>query len=80
MRGKENSTLFLRKSRDILPFENVGDVEHIVTKFNCSLFTVGTHQKKRPDNLIMGRLYSNHLLDMFEFCVENYIPATQFKP
>jgi ribosome production factor 2 len=79
MRSKEYSTLSLRRSRELLPFEGVGDLEHLVSKFNCSLFTLGTHQKKRPDNLIMGRMYTNHLLDMFEFCVANYVAATQFK-
>jgi ribosome production factor 2 len=39
---------------------------------DCSLFIVGTHQKKRPDNLIIGRLFADHLLDMFEFGVSNY--------
>lgn len=79
IRGKDNSTLNLRKSREILPFEDIGDLEHIVNKFNCSLFTLGMHQKKRPDNLVMGRMFANHLLDMFEFGVANYIPVTQFK-
>ena len=79
MRGKDHSTLNLRKSRDLLPFEDCNELEHIVSKFNCSLFLLGTHQKKRPDNLIFGRLFSDHLLDMFEFAVQNYIPTTYFK-
>ena len=46
---------------------------------DCSLFIVGTHQKKRPDNLIIGRLFADHLLDMFEFGVSNYKGIQQFK-
>jgi ribosome production factor 2 len=39
---------------------------------DCSLFVVGTHQKKRPHNLVMGRVFNGHVLDMFEFGVEGY--------
>lgn len=48
-------------------------------KQDCSLFAVGTHQKKRPDNLIFGRLFASHLLDMFEFGVSNYVPVSKFQ-
>ena len=47
-------------------------------KTDCSLFAVGTHQKKRPDNLIMGRTFAGHLLDMFEFHVTNYQAMSEF--
>ena len=36
------------------------------------MFMFGNHNKKRPDNLILGRLYDYHLLDMFEFGLENF--------
>ena len=39
---------------------------------------MGTQQKKRPDNLIFGRLFASHILDMFEFGVSNYKPITAF--
>jgi len=78
MRGKEFSKLNLRKAREIYPFDDVGFVEQLSAKQDCSLFCVGTHQKKRPDNLIMGRIFSGHLLDMFEFGVSNYVPVSKF--
>ena len=50
----------------------------MASKQDCSLFAMGTHQKKRPDNLIFGRLFANHILDMFEFGVFNYQPISAF--
>ena len=43
------------------------------------MFAVGTQQKKRPDNLVLGRLFSDHILDLFEFCVSSYEPLSSFK-
>lgn len=59
LRGNDFSKLFLRKSHNVHPFEEVSAVESMAIKNDCSLFAVGTHQKKRPDNLIMGRLFAN---------------------
>jgi ribosome production factor 2 len=42
------------------------------------MFACGTHQKKRPDNLIFGRMFAEHILDMFEFGVSEYVPVSQF--
>lgn len=43
MRGKEFSKLNLRKAREIYPFDDVGFVEQLASKQDCSLFCVGTH-------------------------------------
>ena len=32
----------------------------------------GSHSKKRPDNLILGRTYDHHIYDLVEVGVENY--------
>lgn len=39
---------------------------------DCSLFVVGSHQKKRPHNYVMGRIFNGSVLDMFEFGVLDY--------
>jgi len=77
-RGSDLSKLFLRTSKDLHPFDDIGPVEQMANKQGCSLFSIGTHQKKRPDNIIFGRLFAEHLLDMFEFGVSNYVPQEKF--
>jgi|TARA_B110000285_G_C15032801_1_gene567646 ribosome production factor 2 len=74
IRGSEVSKLFMRKSHDIHPFEEIGPLEVMAEKQDCSLFVLGSHQKKRPDNIVFGRMFSSHMLDMFEFGVSNYMP------
>ena len=50
------------------PFESGGTerLEFFCRKNDTSLFVVGSHSKKRPHNLVLGRLYDGHLLDMVE--------------
>lgn len=79
MRGTDMSQLLMRKSHDVLPFEDASMVESTCVKYDCSLFAIGSHQKKRPDNLILGRVFDGHILDMFEVGVEQYRGMDQFK-
>lgn len=66
------SKLFLRTGKDVHPFDDIGPIEQMSSKQGCALFVCGTHQKKRPDNIVFGRLFADHLLDMFEFGVSGY--------
>lgn len=36
------------------------------------MFVFGSHSKKRPDNLVFGRIYDQQVLDMVEFGVEQF--------
>ena len=72
MRGSEMSQLLMKKTHDVLPFEDPSFIEKTSIKYDCSLFAIGSHQKKRPDNLVLGRVFDGHILDMFELGVENY--------
>lgn len=69
--SKPNSKM-LSNRNSILPFEDINSMEFLCTKNDCSLFALGTHSKKRPNNLILGRLFDGHLLDMYEFGVDNF--------
>ena len=73
-RLQTDSVKFARKNDEVKPFEPGGEtpLERHGDKANCSLFAVGSHTKKRPDNLVLGRLYDFRLYDMVEFGVHNY--------
>ena len=38
----------------------------------------GSHSKKRPDNLVIGRTYDHHIYDLVEVGVENFKPMESF--
>lgn len=38
----------------------------------------GSHSKKRPDNLVIGRTYDHHVYDLVEVGVENFKPMESF--
>ena len=69
---KDESKLFLRNTHDIYPFDDPSKLEAMANKYDSALFVLGNHQKKRPENIIFGRLYAEHLLDMIEFGMTNY--------
>lgn len=71
----------LRKKNEILPFETGGEasLEFLCKKNDCSLFILGNHTKKRPNNLILGRMYDFHLLDMFELGIVDYKSLEEFE-
>eukprot|EP01006_Ploeotia_vitrea_P033538 TRINITY_DN65575_c4_g3_i1.p2 TRINITY_DN65575_c4_g3~~TRINITY_DN65575_c4_g3_i1.p2 ORF type:complete len:266 (+),score=149.77 TRINITY_DN65575_c4_g3_i1:352-1149(+) len=63
------SKMFTRKN-DTRPFEDASAVEAFCRSSDCSLFCFGSHSKKRPHNLVLGRMFDYQLLDMFEFGVD----------
>ena len=65
-----------KQSHDYVPFENVADLEQFCKKYDCSHFALGSHTKKRPNNLILGRLFNYQMLDMVEFGITDYQPLT----
>lgn len=69
----------LTKKTDCHPFENNASLEFLCQKNDASLFVMASHNKKRPDNLVFGRTYDGHVLDMLEFGVEKFQPIDSFK-
>lgn len=57
---------YSRNNADMRPFEAGGEMglEAHCARNNCSLFALGSHQKKRPHNLVLGRLFDFRLYDM----------------
>lgn len=71
---------FSRSNPDVRPFEAGGEaaLEVQCSRNNCSLFALGSHQKKRPHNLVLGRLYDFRLYDAVEFGVRQYRSVQSF--
>lgn len=76
---KKPDAQIMQKKNDILPFEDITPVEKFSVKYNAPLFMIALHNKKRPHNLVMGRMYEQTLLDMAEFGIENYKGLKSFK-
>uniref|UniRef100_A0A8C7MC85 Ribosome production factor 2 homolog n=1 Tax=Oncorhynchus kisutch TaxID=8019 RepID=A0A8C7MC85_ONCKI len=53
--------------------------EFFSKKTDSSLFLFGSHNKKRPNNLIFGRLFDFHVLDMIELGIEKYNSLSDIK-
>ncbi|TNN08069.1 Ribosome production factor 2 isoform 2 [Schistosoma japonicum] len=69
----------LKWKNTVLPFEDLSFIEKMCSKFDCSMFVVGMHSKKRPHNIIIGRLHDGELLDMFELGIKMYKPLSDCK-
>uniref|UniRef100_A0A1A9X5R7 Ribosome production factor 2 homolog n=1 Tax=Glossina brevipalpis TaxID=37001 RepID=A0A1A9X5R7_9MUSC len=69
----------LSRNNDISPFEDPSSLEFLVQKNDCALFAFGSTSKKRPNNLILGRLFENEILDMVELGIKQYKALPDFK-
>ncbi|EGR29115.1 hypothetical protein IMG5_162990 [Ichthyophthirius multifiliis] len=67
---KINSLNFSRR-HEIRPFEEIQQIENYCQKQDCAFFLFGSHNKKRPNNIVLGRIYDNHVLDMVELGINN---------
>ncbi|KAL2726275.1 ribosome production factor 2 [Vespula maculifrons] len=76
---KKPDVQMMQKKNDIIPFEDATTIEKFSSKLNAPLFIFGSHNKKRPHNLVFGRMYEHTLLDMMEFGIENYKSLKEFK-
>jgi ribosome production factor 2 len=67
-----------KESNSMKPFEGTTSVEFFSTKSDASLFVYGTHSKKRPHNITIGRLFNYHILDLLELGIIDYKPMQEF--
>jgi len=65
---------YSKKNDGVRPFEGGGEtsLEFLSQKTDCSQFAFGSHSKKRPHNLVLGRMFDYHVYDMIEVGVERY--------
>ena len=76
---KPKSHFLGRKSNSFHPFEDQSNIEFLCKKNSSSLFMFGSHSKKRPNNLIVGRTFNYHVLDMIEFGIDDFKAMEEFK-
>ena len=50
--SKPNNRI-LSKKNELLPFEDANSIEFLNQKNECCLFVLGSHSKKRPNNLVL---------------------------
>lgn len=75
---KPNAVLY-KKKNITRPFEDSTSLEFFSKKSDCSLFLFGSHNKKRPNNLVFGRLFDFHVLDMVELGIEKCVSLSDIK-
>jgi len=78
IRKPESLYLSSRAQMDFHPLENAESAEYLCRKNDCSLFCLGSSNKKRPFSLVFGRTFEESILDMYEFEVEKYRPRNEF--
>ncbi|CAL1264190.1 unnamed protein product [Larinioides sclopetarius] len=76
---KKPNCVFFNRKNDIKPMEDATKLEFFCQKSDASLFMFGSHNKKRPNNLVAGRLFDYHILDMFELAIEDFKSLKDFK-
>lgn len=65
----------LTKKNQLVPFTSEGQqsIEFLTAKNDCALFATAAHNKKRPNNLIIGRTFDRQqILDMAELGVVRF--------
>ncbi|XP_013191642.1 ribosome production factor 2 homolog [Amyelois transitella] len=75
---KKPDAAYLTRKNDFVPFEDASLIEKLCDKKEAALFGVGSHSKKRPHNIILGRTFNYHILDMIELGAENFKPMSEF--
>ncbi|KAM8953993.1 ribosome production factor 2 homolog [Pelodytes ibericus] len=76
---KKPYCVLYKKKNMTKPFEDQTSLEFFSKKSDCSLFVFGSHNKKRPNNLIFGRMFDYHVLDMIELGVEKFVSLQDIK-
>lgn len=76
---KPDAQAFSKNNNNILPFEDPASIEFFSEKNDASLFIIGSHSKKRPNNLVLARTFDSQVLDMIEVGIENPKFLSDFK-
>jgi len=75
---KQPDVVKYSKKVALRPFEDDSSLQFYSRKSDCSLFAFGSSSKKRPANLVLGRMYNYQVLDMIEFGVGQFQSLQEF--
>ncbi|KAI9302248.1 ribosome production factor 2 [Cunninghamella echinulata] len=76
---KRPNSIHFTKKNEIKPFEDEEKLEFFANKNDSSLIVIGTHQKKRPHNLVFTRMFNYQVLEMIELGIEKITAMSQIK-
>eukprot|EP01083_Nonionella_stella_P290207 987576_1 len=70
----------LSKNNMIVPFDDAGQqsLEFLSTKNDCCMFALASNNKKRPNNLSIGRTFDRKILDIAELGILKYKSLTDY--
>lgn len=74
---KKPDAVMLHRKNAIRPFEDATSLEFLAQKNDAALFAFVSHNKKRPHNLVLGRMYDFRLLDAFELGIARFAPMRE---
>ncbi|TYI44671.1 hypothetical protein ES332_A01G253700v1 [Gossypium tomentosum] len=79
-RKNDNIRRFESGVETSLEFQNLCLTLNIVKiiLLNLGYYEYGSHSKKRPNNLVIGRMYDHHVYDLIEVGVENFKSIESF--
>ena len=71
---------YTRRNQNMRPFEAGGEaaLERYANKLDCGLFVLGSHSKKRPHCMTLGRIFDGHLYDLCELSVQRFRSLQDF--
>jgi len=76
---KKPDGVMMQRKNELIPFDDAMPVEKMLAAKDVSLFVVGSHNKKRPQNIVFGRTFDRETLDMFELGAQEFRSLSDFK-
>jgi ribosome production factor 2 len=76
---KRPNAISFSKKNIVRPFEDASSLDFWAQKNVASFFVVGQSTKKRPNGLVLARMFDGRVLDMCEVGVEEFVSMNQFK-